>query len=303
MRSRQLRAFVAAISAIAVAGLAYAFWSQRPRLSAYAHVVAESIWPKVLSAVGEQVLRPGDEFKECTDCPVMIVVPAGAFEMGSPPNEAHDMDPDHKDYAQERPIHDVTIARPFAVAKFDITFADWDVCYFWADVRAYQATNRGRGDRPVIDVDWNDAKQYVAWLSKRTGKLYRLLSEAEFEYSARAGTTTAFSWGDEVGTNRADCDGCGSAWDNLRTAEVGRFKPNSFGFYDMHGNVWQWVEDCYTQDYTGAPTDGSAVVADNCQRHVVRGGSWCISGEYPLGDALLVRARSAAAKCIRQYPR
>ena len=120
-----------------------------------------------------------------------------------------------------------------------------------------------------------DAQQYVAWISKLTGKPYRLLSEAEWEYAARAGTQTAYSWGDEIGKGNANCNGCGSQWDGRQTAPVGSFAPNAFGLYDMHGNVWEWVEDCYHDNYDGAPTDGSAWTAvGDCTYRVVRGGSW-----------------------------
>ena len=128
-----------------------------------------------------------------------------------------------------------------------------------ATATAVSATTAlGRGRQPVINVTWDDAQRYVAWLSKMTGKPYRLLSEAEWEYAARAGTQTAYSWGDEIGKGNANCNGCGSQWDNKQTAPVGSFAPNAFGLYDMHGNVWEWVEDCFHDNYNGAPEDGSA---------------------------------------------
>jgi formylglycine-generating enzyme required for sulfatase activity len=115
---------------------------------------------------------------------------------------------------------------------------------------------------------------YVAWLSRMTGKEYRLLTEAEWEYAARAGTTTAYYWGDWIGKNNANCNSCGSEWDGMQTAPVGSFKPNGFGLYDMHGNVWQWVEDCYHGNYDGAPEDGSAWPGGDCNYRIDRGGSW-----------------------------
>jgi formylglycine-generating enzyme required for sulfatase activity len=133
----------------------------------------------------------------------------------------------------------------------------------------------GRETRPLINVSWDDVQQYVAWFSKMTDRPYRLLSEAEWEYAARAGTTTAYSWGDEIGKNNANCNGCGSEWDSRRTAPVGSFAPNQFGLYDMHGNVWEWVEDCLHTNYEGAPKDGSAWIAQgDCNNRVIRGGSW-----------------------------
>jgi len=131
----------------------------------------------------------------------------------------------------------------------------------------------------VINVSWDDAQRYVAWLSRMTGQPYRLLREAEWEYAARAGTTTAYYWGDEIGKGNANCDGCGSQWDGKQTAPIGSFAPNAFGLYDMAGNVYQWVQDCYHDDYNGAPIDGSAWTSEDCSRRVVRGGSWF---RYPL---------------------
>jgi formylglycine-generating enzyme required for sulfatase activity len=225
----------------------------------------------VLKPETEQALKPGRSFRECAnDCPEMIVVPAGEFLMGSPPTEAGR-------FPNEDPQHKVTISRPFAVAKFDVTFADWDAC---VAVGGCQKEGRagdtgwGRGTRPVIYVSWDDAQAYVAWLSRMTGKSYRLLTESEWEYAARAGTSTAYSWGDEIGKNNGNCDGCGSQWDNSKTSPVSSFAPNAFGLYDMHGNVWQWVEDCYINNYNGAPANGSAWTTGDCSLHVVRGGSW-----------------------------
>ena len=153
----------------------------------------------------------------------------------------------------------MTIAKPFAVSKFEVTFDEWDTCARYGGCRTDVSDfGFGRGQRPVIKVTWDDAQQYVAWLSKMTGEPYRLLTEAEYEYATRAGTTTAYPWGDDIGTNKANCNGCGSQWDNKQTAPVGSFAPNGFGLFDMVGNVWEWVEDCYNDNYNGAPTDGSA---------------------------------------------
>jgi len=232
--------------------------------------------PYVLKPEAERTLKPLARFHECLkDCPEMIVVPAGEFMMGSPVNEKGRS-------TNEGPQHLVTIARPFAVSMLDVTFDDWDAC---ASVGGCPLEGRagdagwGRGTRPVINVSWDDAQAYVAWLSRMTGKAYRLLSAAEWEYAARAGTTTAFYWGDEIGKENANCHSCGSRWDNLQTSPVGSFKPNGFGLYDMAGNVWQWVQDCYNADYNGAPTDGSAWTTGDCEKRVVRGGSW---GYFPV---------------------
>ncbi|MHC4067735.1 MAG: formylglycine-generating enzyme family protein, partial [Planctomycetota bacterium] len=136
----------------------------------------------------------------------------------------------------------------------------------------------GHGDRPVVNVSWNDARAFVNWLSKRTGQEYRLPSETEWEYAARAGTTARYWWGDDVGSNNASCDGCGSQWDNKRTAPVGSFDANKFSLYDTAGNVREWVEDCWNSSYEGAPTDGRAWSSGQCQYRVHRGGSF---NSYP----------------------
>jgi formylglycine-generating enzyme required for sulfatase activity len=140
--------------------------------------------------------------------------------------------------------------------KFEVTFTDWDACVLARgcpqEGRAADA-GWGRATRPVIFVSWDDAQQYVAWLSKMTGKVYRLLTEAEWEYAARAGSPTAYSWGDKIGKNNAVCNSCGSQWDDRQSAPVGSFMPNAFGLYDMHGNVWEWIEDCYHKENSGTP--------------------------------------------------
>jgi formylglycine-generating enzyme required for sulfatase activity len=228
------------------------------------------VLPYVLSAEAERALKPGATFRECAkDCPEMVVVPAGEFMMGSPPDEnRHDGDED--------PQHKVVFAKPFAVSKFEVTFDEWQACVTYGDCDPHISDSGwGRGLQPVINVVWDDAQRFVAWLSRMTGKTYRLLSEAGWEYAARAGTTTAYSWGDEIGIGNADCDGCGSRWDNRQPAPVGSFPANAFGLHDMHGNVWEWVEDCKHDNYNGAPTDGSAwTVGGDCSSRVVRGGGW-----------------------------
>ena len=227
------------------------------------------IWPYVLSAASEQALKAGDGFRECAPrqqdqdyCPDMVLVRAGAFMMGSP---------------QIAPQHNVTIAAPFAVSNTEITFDEWETCVTYGDCRPDGVTRNGweGGQRPVISVTWNNAQQYVSWLSKMTGKRYRLLSEAEYEYAARGGTQTTYPWGDDIGKNNANCDGCGSEWSNKQTAPVRSFAPNQFGLYDMVGNVWEWTQDCRHDTYAGAPEDGLPWVVDgNCYARVLRGGSW-----------------------------
>ena len=273
-RARRVQALVYVLLVGSIAGL-IGWINQsylREQLNWYTTVrpyMLQQVRPYVLTAAAERALKPGDSFRECAkDCPEMVVVPAGEFMMGSPADEK-----DH--YGNENPLHRVTIARPLAVSKFEVTFEQWDACVAVGTCAHVPDSNMGRGTQPVINVTWDHVQQYVAWFSKMTGRPYRLLSEAEWEYAARAGTTTAYSWGDEIGKNNANCNGCGSEWDSRLTAPVGSFAPNQFGLYDMHGNVWEWVEDCLHTNYEGAPKDGWAWIAQgDCNNRVIRGGSW-----------------------------
>ena len=198
----------------------------------------------------------GTAFRDCAACPDMVVVPAGSFMMGSTGS------------TDSKPVRRVTFAKPFAVGKFEVTQAEW---------RAVMGNNPSnfKGDsRPVEHVSWDDTQEFFKKLSARTGQTYRLLTEAEWEYVARAGSTTDYWWGDDIGSGKANCDGCGSRWDNTETAPVGSFAANRFGLHDVHGNVREWVEDC-KGPYYGAPTDGTAVgnPHDSCRR-MLRSGSW-----------------------------
>ncbi|MGV0035692.1 MAG: formylglycine-generating enzyme family protein, partial [Candidatus Azotimanducaceae bacterium WSBS_2022_MAG_OTU7] len=183
----------------------------------------------------------------------------GRFQMGS---NSVDVD--------EKLVHTVTIAKPFALGKTEVTFAEYDAFA--------QATNRalvddegwGRESRPVINVNWDDATAYASWLSDKTGQRYRLPSESEWEYAAWAGSTTKYSWGDSINCRQAQYD-CGNEG---KTEVVGSFSANPFGLYDMHGNVWEWTQDCWNGSYSGAPANGSAWTSGDCSRRVLRGGSW-----------------------------
>ena len=203
----------------------------------------------------------------------MVVVPAGTFVMGSPDSEKNR-------FTNEGPQHKVSFAEPFAVSKFDVTFAEWDVCTSTGGCPFIGDSGFGRGTEPVLNINWDDAQRYAAWLSKMTGRPYRLLTEAEWEYAARAGTTTSYFWGDVIGNGNASCNGCGSKWDGQQASPVGSFKPNGFGLYDMAGNLWKWVEDCYNDSYDGAPTDGSAWTVGDCKYRVLRGGAWDSNPRY-----------------------
>ena len=198
----------------------------------------------------------------------MVIIPPGSFRMGCV--SGRDCDDN------EFPVHRVAIPQSFAVSKYEVTFAQWDACVRSGGCGGFSPRDNGwgRGNRPVINVSWDDAQAYVSWLSAQTGEQYRLLSEAEWEYVARAGSQTAYSWGNEIGSNRANCDGCGSQWDDRQTAPVGSFEANAFGVHDMHSNVREWVEDCWNGSYEGAPADGSAWRNGNCAQRILRGGCW-----------------------------
>ncbi|MDV6342212.1 SUMF1/EgtB/PvdO family nonheme iron enzyme [Nitrosomonas sp. Is24] len=202
--------------------------------------------------------------------PEMVRIPPGKFLMGSLETEGgRDVD--------EGPQHEVTIGYPFEIGKYAVTFDEYDAFAKATNRRLPDDQSWGRGKRPVINVSFNDAQDYVRWLSQQTGKRYRLPSEAEWEYAARAGTQTRYWWGDDIGENNANCGECGSQWDGLQTAPAGSFKANAFGLHDTAGNVWEWVQDCWHDNYNGAPADGSVWLkkdCGDCNRRVVRGGSW-----------------------------
>ena len=214
--------------------------------------------------------------------PVMVVIPAGSFRMGC-------LSDDGECYLDELPVHTVNVPR-FALSKYELTFEQWDACVD-AGGCSYRAHDRGwgRGDRPVIRLNLAHAQSYVSWLSEQTGENYRLPSESEWEYAARAGTQTQYDWGNEIGVNRANCTECGSQWDHDRTAPVGSFAANPWGLFDMHGNAWEWTADCDNPSYTGAPSDGSAWTTGRCTMRVMRGGAW---DSHP--DFLRARYRGSA---------
>jgi formylglycine-generating enzyme required for sulfatase activity len=244
-----------------------------------------------LSVAEECGLKPKDAFKECDTCPEMVVVPAGSFEMGAPDSEkAHFIDPQTRrptsrpePTGEELPIHDVRFASPFAVGRFAVTFDEWDACVADGGCGAYRPSDmdRGRGKRPVINVAWDDAQAYVAWLSRKTGRLYRLLSEAEREYVTRAATTTPFWWGNSISKQQAKYGGGYlRARPQDKAEPVDSFDPNPWGLYQVHGNVGEWVEDCWNPNYAGAPVDGSARTSGHCSERVWRGGSWADQPQY-----------------------
>jgi formylglycine-generating enzyme required for sulfatase activity len=222
-------------------------------------------------------IKPGSgkSFKDCPECPEMVIVPASSFMMGSPPDEL--------ERGSSETQHKVTIAKPFAAARFAVTFAEWDACVEAGGCGRYRPNDQGwgRGERPVINVSWADAKAYVKWVSRKTGRAYRLLSEAEREYVTRAGTRTPFWWGTSITETQANYDtehtysgGSSAGYHRQRTLPVKSFQPNPWGLYQVHGNIWEWAEDCWNSSYNGASNDGSAWTTGDCKLRVHRGGSW-----------------------------
>ena len=204
----------------------------------------------------------------------MVVVPAGSFAMGSPSGEEGRFD-------DQGPLRGVRIGAPFAVGVYEVTFAEWDACVSGAGCgHAPDDSGWGRDGRPVINVSWNDAWEYVQWLSAQTGAPYRLPTEAEWEYVVRAGTTTPFHTGETTSTDQANYDGNHAYGDGRkgvyrkRTTPVGTFGENPWALRDVHGNVWEWTEDCWNDNYMGAPVDGGAWETGDCEWRVARGGSW-----------------------------
>jgi formylglycine-generating enzyme required for sulfatase activity len=209
----------------------------------------------------------------CPQCPEMVVAPAGNFEMGSPTDE-----PGRQEGETQIPVE---IARPFAVGKFAVTFDQWDACVADGGCNGYKPSDRrsGRGNRPVINVNWSDANAFAQWLSRKTGKTYRLLSEAEHEYVTRASTTTPFWWGRSITPKQANYNGNytynGGTKGEYRaqTVPVDSFEANPWGLFNVHGNVWEWTADCWNDSNIGNPGNGSARTTGVCTRRVVRGGS------------------------------
>ena len=268
-REAHRRADDAAFAEARSAGTLEAYASYLASYPAGRHVVeARRLREEAARAERARLERtPGRRFRDCEGrwCPVLVVVPAGSYMMGS------------DEYSDEQPMHSVTIAEPFAVGVHEVTFEEWDACRHGGGCgHNPDDEGWGRGNRPVINVSWEDARAYVRWLSRETGERYRLLSESEWEYVARGGARTQYHWGDSIGNHRANCRGCGSRWDGQRTAPVGSFSPAGFGSHDVHGNVWEWVEDCWNGDYRGAPSNGSARGSGDCSRRVLRGGSWSL---------------------------
>jgi formylglycine-generating enzyme required for sulfatase activity len=233
------------------------------------NVTKPAVAAQTPSAPQPAPVAPQSTIQDCPQCPEMLLIQAGAFEMGS--SEMFDF---------EAPVHHVSIRKAFYIGRREVTFEEWDACFAEGGCKQKpDDRGLGRGRRPATDLDWDDAKSYVEWLSQKTGKTYRLPTESEWEYVARAGTTTTYPWGRTVEKDKANCIGCTS--EPVRKAiDTGSFPPNAFGIYDMTGNAAEWVEDCWSESYRGAPADGSAWTKPQCRERVLRGGSFNNDPKY-----------------------
>jgi formylglycine-generating enzyme required for sulfatase activity len=205
-----------------------------------------------------------DQLKSGGRGPLMIRIPAGKFRMGATSGVLS---------ADEVPKHTVTI-QSFMASVYEITYAEYDKFAKATKRKKPDSSGWDRKTQPVNNVSWDDALAYTRWLSKQTGKKYRLLSESEWEYAARAGTTASFWWGRTAGSGNAHCFNCKSEFNTSKPAKVGTYKPNQFGLYDTAGNLFEWVYDCYHRNYKNAPTDGSVWEGGDCKVRIVRGGAY-----------------------------
>jgi formylglycine-generating enzyme required for sulfatase activity len=265
------------LAAFAVVGAAAIYVWQHPALLNRQEVHEAVVAPAPPPTIETPATRAA--YRDCAECPEMAPLTGGAFRMGA-------ADGDAGRQPWETPQHDVTLA-PFSIGAREVTFAEWDACVAGGGCGGYRPPDRGwgRGSQPVMMVSWRDAQRYVRWLSERTGRAYRLPSEAEWEYAARAGGSGAYWWDETFDAAYASAG---------RTVETGSTPPNRFGLYEVSGNVAEWVEDCYRNNYLAAPADGVAVRRGDCARRVVRGGSWR-DGE----SGLRVASRSRVGQAVR----
>ena len=218
--------------------------------------------PSLASCQEAVVLEAGVSFKDCADCPMMITLPAGQFIMGA--------DDQRETYG---PAHDRVVPKPFAIAATETTFAEYEACVADGGCAGDKSDHGwGRDTQPVINVSWQDAVDYAAWLSRQTDTMYRLPTEIEWEYAVRAGSLTRYPWGEGVGEGKANCRRCGTEWSGTGAAPVAQFPPNAFGLYDMNGNVSEWVADCWTDRHQVNAGAGDA--PDVCAAGLTRGGDW-----------------------------
>jgi formylglycine-generating enzyme required for sulfatase activity len=211
----------------------------------------------------KQAVSAGDSFKDCSTCPEMVAITPEPFVMG-----------DNKGDRSERPAHRVRLSKPFAIGKYEVSVGQWSECVEAGACEPVSESIRTSDQAPIRDVSWDDARDYVRWLSEKTGEPYRLPTEAEWEYAARADTKTTYWWGNRMQPGKANCKDCGGQWDQKLPAEIGSYEANPYGLHDMNGNVWEWVSDCWHRNYQGAPGDGGSWDEANCTSKVIRGGSW-----------------------------
>ena len=229
------------------------------------HVESTPVTPSASPAA----VNAGEVFKDCDMCPEMVSLPAGSYRMGSNSGDR-----------SEKPAHRVSIKKPFAIGKYEVTVGQWRQCVE-AGGCSYFPSKAATSDRsPVRDISWGDAQEYVKWLSSITGKHYRLPTEAEWEYAARAGTSSTYWWGNRLVAEKANCKGCSQSWDRKAPADAGSYPANPFGIHDTSGSVWEWVSDCWYPSHSGAPADGRSREKISCRQHVIRGGSWRNDSSY-----------------------
>ena len=210
-----------------------------------------------------------DTFRDCPECPEMVRIAAGQFKMGSSTGDS-----------SERPVRTVRILKPFAIGKYEITIAQWQACVKGGGCTYTPSLGKAKPNDPVRKLSWSDVKRYVGWLGKKTGQRYRLPTEAEWEYAARAGSNSLYWWGDRMAPGLADCKKCDPSWNRKLPQSVGRDKANPFGLHGVAGGVWEWTADCWHNNYAAAPSDGRAWDAADCRGRVLRGGSWRNDATY-----------------------
>lgn len=243
---------------------------QRGARLAASEQISDTLLAHLKTARTKPLPKPGESFKDCATCPEMVVIAAGAFEMGSTQGEAH-----------EQPVRIVSFKRPFALGRYELTWDEYQVCIDAGACSGLGDQGWGKGRRPVIQVSWDDAQHYIDWLNRTHAETYRLPSEAEWEYAARAGSQAHYGWGSGISHEQANygadvcCDGRIDGRDVWRhTSPVGAFDASALGLHDLHGNVAEWTQDCWNDTYKHAPTDGSAWLSGDCSIRVLRGGSW-----------------------------
>ena len=216
-----------------------------------------------------KAVAAGTDIKDCPACPTLVTIPAGTFTMGS-----NTSDP------SEKPAHQVSVGAPFAIGRYEVSVQEWEACAAAGACQKIAQRPNGSPNAPMRDVSWDDAQQYVKWLSSTSGKPYRLPTEAEWERAARGGTATRYWWGEQMAQGKANCKECGKPWVEDAPANVGSFGANPYGVYDTSGSVWEWVADCWHNNYKGAPEDGREWDDANCRVRVIRGGSWREGAPY-----------------------